>query len=334
MFLEPFFSEAGEAIDREIKTVFDHEIGNKSVILSEIITDHFGWNQAKRRAGKKIRPLLLLLVTHAAGGNWRDAIPAGAAIEIIHNFSLIHDDIEDWDEKRRGKPTSWKKFGVPQAINTGDALMAVGLSTVERLKKHYPLEIVNDIQTRIARAVVALTIGQSLDLQYTAKQSISLPDYEQMIKYKTASLIEESAVIGAMLGGMEPGQIEHIKEFGYATGMAFQIKDDWLGIWGDEELTGKTASNDLLANKKSLPIVYGMNKGLKFQKFYLTESINGSNLQKAIKMLEDDGVRKYVEDTEAVWWKKAKSAILPLQAANPKIEEVLNFLELVIIRNN
>lgn len=334
MFLNTFILEAVKEIDREIQTILTYEIGNKSVILREILTDHFGWDQAGRRAGKKIRPLLLLLITHVVGGNWKEAVPAGAAIEIIHNFSLIHDDIEDGDKKRRGRPTSWITFGIPQAINAGDALAAMGLSAVTRLKKHYPPEIVNDIQTRIAKAVVTLTIGQSLDLQYTTEKRITPAEYDQMVKFKTASLIEESAVIGAILGGMKPEQIKNIKKFGFAAGMAFQIKDDWLGIWGEEEFTGKMASNDLLANKKSLPIVYGLKKGIKFQKFYQNESIDASNLQKAIKMLEDDGAKEYVEEMEAYWCKQARSSLMPLADAYPEITEVLNFLKLVTIRKN
>jgi geranylgeranyl diphosphate synthase type I len=332
MYLESFISEASKAIDYEIQSILKEEIGNDSKILSDIFTNHFGWEEGNKRNGKKIRPNLLLLVSYASGGNWQKAVPAAAAIEIIHNYSLIHDDIEDGDKKRHGRSTAWVTFGVPQAINAGDALLAAGISATQRLKSFYPLETVNEVQNRLTKAVLSLTIGQSLDLQYAKEEIISVDDYEQMIKNKTANLIEESVVLGGILGGMRQEHINKMQKFGHCVGMAFQIKDDWLGIWGDENLTGKSTSNDLLSNKKSLPIVYGLKLKKDFYHFWQSGKIKKSNLNTAVKLLEKDGTRQFVEEIEEHWKNKAKSVIAPLMGIYPEMEHVLNYSEILTDR--
>lgn len=232
---------------------------------------HLGWVDEALQpltvsSGKRIRPLLCLMACEAVGGNPADAIPAAAAVEILHNFSLVHDDIEDGDETRRHRPTLWALWGVPQAINVGDGMFALAFSALLRAGRSEkgdaasPLDFDRTLAAteRFARICVALTEGQHLDLSFEERTDVTVADYLQMIQGKTAALIAGSSALGAFIGGADARQVECLDRFGLNVGLAFQIQDDILGIWGDPAVTGKAAGNDILRRKKSLPLIYAL----------------------------------------------------------------------------
>lgn len=326
MQLQDFLLVAGNAIEREIKTSLTDLFDNKSPILFDIITDHFGWGDPKGQAGKKIRPMLCLLAANATGVNWRKAIPAASSIEIIHNYSLIHDDIEDQDRVRHGRPTAWVKYGVPQAINAGDALLVSSYSVLKKLGKNYPIELIQKIQQRLTTAIHCLTIGQSLDLTAMSVSDFSIHDYETMIRNKTAILIQESLAVGAILGGMSEEEIMKVGKYGLWMGMAFQVHDDLLGIWGDPSLTGKSSKNDLLFGKKSLPLIFGFTANGEFAQFSKNARITSRNFERAIKLLENDGARKFTIEKEQQYIKHANKEILPLLEKYSGMALVMEFV--------
>ena len=234
---------------------------------------HMGWADEALRpsvapSGKRIRPLLCLLACEVVGGNPADAVPAAAAVEILHNFSLIHDDIEDGDETRRHRPTLWALWGVPQAINVGDGMFALAYAALLRSGAPRPTDAdssASDFDGRGLAAIdrfteicIALTEGQHLDLSFEERESVTVADYLRMIEGKTAALIAGCIELGALFGGADPRQAECLHRFGRNIGLAFQIQDDILGIWGDPSVTGKAAGNDILRRKKSLPLLYGL----------------------------------------------------------------------------
>ena len=234
---------------------------------------HMGWADEALRpsvvpSGKRIRPLLCLMACEAVGGNPADAVPAAAAVEILHNFSLIHDDIEDGDETRRHRPTLWALWGVPQAINVGDGMFALAYAALLRSGARRPADAESsssDAEGRGLAAIdrfngicIALTEGQHLDLSFEERESVTVGDYLRMIEGKTAALIAGSIELGALFGGADPRQAEYLHRFGRNIGLAFQIQDDILGIWGDPSVTGKAAGNDILRHKKSLPLLYAL----------------------------------------------------------------------------
>ena len=247
-------------------------------------------------SGKRIRPVLSLLCCEACGGQTEFALPAAAAIELLHNFSLIHDDIEDRDELRRGRPTLWKLWGDAQAINSGDAMF-----TLAHLAMETALERGTD-STRVLRALrifdeasIALTIGQHLDLSFENRADVTALEYMAMIKGKTAALTQAACAIGAVLAGAPPARISALAEFGAWLGIAFQLQDDVLGIWGDPGVTGKQDS-DLSHRKKTLPVLYAAQQSEELRTLYFGQPTHGAdNLALLRQLINDNGGRQYTE---------------------------------------
>ena len=229
---------------------------------------HLGWRderlqpmpepERKKHGGKRLRGVLTILACEAVGGPGRSAAAAGAAIELIHNFSLVHDDVEDNDEARRHRPTVWKLWGIPQAINVGSNMQALVDTALLRLQPSFPAERLVRAFHTVNRAVILMTEGQYLDMAAQDAAEMSLADYFRMTGGKTAALIEGALQLGSLLGTDDEAQIEHLAGFGRSFGLAFQCRDDYLGIWGEPERTGKPVGSDLLQGKRSLPVVHGL----------------------------------------------------------------------------
>jgi geranylgeranyl diphosphate synthase type I len=260
----------------------------------EMLTYHMGWSgegAGPEASGKRIRPLLVLLACAASGGEWQGAMPAAAAIELIHNFSLVHDDIQDNSDKRRGRPTVWKIWGMPIGINAGDALFVIAQQALFDLHRHHPAETVLQAARVFHQACLDLTKGQYLDLSYENRTDLQESDYWAMVAGKTAALISACAQIGALLGGSSPDLQEAYRDFGHYLGLAFQVQDDILGIWGNEALTGKSAASDLLEGKKSLPVLYGLRRGGAFAKRWLEGPIRPDEVAALAEELAREGAR-------------------------------------------
>jgi geranylgeranyl diphosphate synthase, type I len=208
-------------------------------------------------SGKRMRPVLGLLAYASITGDHRAALPGAAAVELGHNFSLVHDDIEDGDVERRHRPTLWAVHGVPQAINTGDMLFSLSRVALHRLSD---LGFSDHKVLRLMRlydeTCVALCEGQYMDMRAAeADAPMSVEAYFDMIGRKTAALIAGSIEAGALLATDDDAVIRRYRAFGWDLGMAFQINDDLLGIWGREEVTGKEPT-DIARHKKTLPVLY------------------------------------------------------------------------------
>jgi geranylgeranyl diphosphate synthase type I len=255
---------------------------------------HMGWVDAGFQpvtlpAGKRLRPLLCLMACEAVGGDPQQAIPAAAALEILHNFSLVHDDIEDGDEMRRHRPTLWKLWGAPQAINVGDGMFALAFAAMQRL----PARGVSAERTLAALGIftetcVALTEGQHLDMCFEQRTHVTVDEYLRMIQGKTAALIGASVAIGGLVGGAAPGDDAALRHFGQEIGLAFQIQDDILGIWGDPAVTGKAAGNDILRRKKSLPLLHALNDpahGAAFRELLQRSDLTAKDVPEALALL-------------------------------------------------
>jgi geranylgeranyl diphosphate synthase type I len=258
----------------------------------EMLTYHMGWSgegAGAEATGKRIRPILALLTTAACGADWQPALPAAAGIELVHNFSLAHDDIQDNSPKRRGRDTAWVKWGAPMAINVGDALFVMSSRAIMDLKNDFPAEVVVEAAEILHDTCLDLTRGQYLDMAYEERSDLRVEDYWHMISGKTAALISACCQLGALLGGADDPTQETYRSFGHYLGLAFQVQDDILGIWGDEKVTGKSAASDLVEGKNSLPVLAGLGMNGKFAERWARGPIQPEEVTEVARLLASEG---------------------------------------------
>lgn len=283
--------------------------------LGNILRYHMGWQDehghlCSKESGKFIRSTLCLLSCQAVGGDTSQAMPAAAAVELIHNFSLIHDDIEDASHERHHRPTVWKLWGESQAINAGDAMFTLAYLGLLRLKEKGIADekIVTSIRV-LTLACLELCEGQYLDVEYEDGLDITIEEYLDMAARKTAALFAASTSLGAYLGSEDSKLVDSFYLFGKELGIAYQIYDDMLGIWGAEKSTGKSAT-DISQRKKTLPVVYGLHGSdgetrKRLKRFYSQESISGADMIEVKKILDCLGARDYAENLAEQYYCKA-----------------------------
>jgi geranylgeranyl diphosphate synthase type I len=298
---------------------------------------HLGWADETfsprwQKSGKRLRPLLCLLSCEACGGDWHQALPAAATVELIHNFSLIHDDIEDGSLERRHRPTLWSLWGQAQAINAGDGLFAISRLALQRLpERGVPLEKTVSAFRVVDETCLALTEGQYLDLSFEERDDVSVEMYMQMIGKKTASLIACAMQLGSLLGTNDQGMVKKYRQFGHQLGLAFQIIDDILGIWGEEETTGKGVGEDILNKKKSLPVVYALETGDgELEQIYNQERIAARDVQIVMERLNELGAREYASSRATDHWQLALDTLQRTGIENPA-QETLRELAIFLV---
>jgi len=288
--------------------------------FQEMLTYHMGWTgegAGPEAAGKRIRPLLVLLCAAACGADWQPALPGAAAVELVHNFSLVHDDIQDNSDRRRGRPTVWVKWGAPLAINVGDALFVISNQAIVDLRQDYPADVVLKAAEILNNTCLELTRGQFLDMSYEDRTDLGVDDYWPMVAGKTAALLSSCCDIGALLGGADDSRQEAYRSFGHYLGLAFQVQDDILGIWGDEAMTGKSAASDLIEGKKSLPVLAGLDAKGKFAARWKQGPIRSTEVQELTRTLASEGA--YEKSSDAAR-QMTDLALMSLREADPQGE--------------
>ncbi len=267
---------------------------------AQMLHYHMGWDvqeESTSSLGKRTRPLITLLCAQAAGGHWRTALPLAVAVELVHNFSLIHDDIQDGSELRRGRPTLWAVWGKPQAINAGDALFAhahLAMQSAIALTPETRLEALSVLD----QACLALTSGQHSDIAFEISDRVDEEAYKEMVAGKTAALIAAAAELGALAAGASAARRENYRAFGHALGFAYQVRDDILGIWGESGRTGKPSGADIRARKKTLPVVIGMEQSSGFRALYRSSARRVADERYAVTLLQECGARAAAENVE------------------------------------
>jgi geranylgeranyl diphosphate synthase type I len=295
-----------------------------------------GWTgegAGREATGKRIRPLIVLLATASQGVDWKTSLPAAAAVELVHNFSLVHDDVQDNSEKRRGRSTVWTKWGVPMAINVGDAMFVIANQAIMDLAKAHPASTVVRAATILHDTCLDLTRGQFLDMSYEERNDLSLEDYWPMVGGKTSALLSACTHIGALLGNAGEAEQEAYRQFGYHLGLAFQVQDDILGIWGDEAVTGKSTASDLVEGKNSLPVLYALEKQGKFSERWKQGPITANEVKAVALQLKEEGGQSYAEEISE---KETQIAMKYLNEANPRGaagESMLELANMLLKRN-
>jgi len=327
-FQDKYFQKFSIDFESTINNLFPTDLSD----LKEIFRYHLGLDEVQEKQGKRIRPLLTLLCTEGSGGNWETAIPAAVAIELIHNFSLIHDDIEDNGLTRRAKETVWKKWGFAKGINSGDAMFSSAFIALNGITNNLSPEIFIDVYKLLGNTSLKLTIGQQMDIDFETRERISTAEYYQMISGKTAALLSCCTQMGALVSGLgEADQLRYSK-FGEELGMAFQIYDDWLGVWGDPLITGKSASSDLVEGKKSLPILIGLKRSNRFRERWMKQRVTQEDSKDLAEWLWEDGVEELVMDEFKIWNRKALDALDSLRCKREIRSALFELAEKLLIR--
>jgi geranylgeranyl diphosphate synthase type I len=296
--------------------------------LRHIAGYHLGWwdeagDPANANGGKAIRPAYTLLAAQAVGGDPESVVPAAVAIELVHNFSLLHDDVMDGDLTRRHRRTAWSVFGRRYAILTGDALITLAFDVLSRSRQP-------SVQTglrALSAAVLNLLHGQYEDLLFERREDVKLTECQHMAESKTGALLGCSSYLGALLGGGTPGQVSSLGDFGASVGLAFQHADDLLGIWGDPAATGKPVYSDLDNRKKSLPVVAALGSdtpaGRELSELYRRDApLSTGELVHAADLVEVAGGRAWSQAQTEVLLARALSHLESAHPTQPAAAEL------------
>jgi geranylgeranyl diphosphate synthase type I len=322
----------GDVESEILRLVGDREPATAGVY--EMVRYHLGLDGSGAPTGKRMRPLLGLLAYASIAGDYAAALPGAAAVELGHNFSLVHDDIEDGDHERRHRPTLWSVYGVPQAINAGDMLFSLSRVALHRLTE---LGFSDAKVLRLMRlydtTCVALCEGQYIDIATSETDDLMSVDlYFDMIGRKTAALIAASIEAGALLATDDEAVIARYRAFGWDLGIAFQLNDDLLGIWGEEQQTGKQPT-DVARKKKTLPVIYAFEhadpgRRARLKELYALASPTPEDVAEIVAILEASGARDY---TRTAARNHRDAALAELDAAGVVDGEARQRLEEIIV---
>jgi geranylgeranyl diphosphate synthase type I len=319
--------------EAEILRVISSAEDERTAELYGMVRYHLGLDREGPR-GKRLRPLLGLLAYQSIAGEHQRALPGAAAVELGHNFSLVHDDIEDRDVERRHRPTLWTVYGVAQAINTGDTLFTLSRLALYRLTElGFSDSRVLALMRLYDETCLALSEGQFIDI-WTSEHDVamSVEDYFDMIGRKTAALIAASVEAGAMLATEDRSVVEAYRRFGWALGLAFQLNDDLLGIWGDEQATGKEPT-DLAKKKKTLPVIYALERAAPRDAQRLREIVQlsrptAAQVDEARGIIERAGGRDYTRQRARA---HRDEAVQQLRRAGVVEGEAVERLRLIVV---
>ena len=347
MPLKSYVDRLLPSIDSEIRRTIDQAGGCS---LYDLVRYQMGWldaagaavpeEQVRKHGGKKLRPVLTLLACEAAGGAWEHALPAAAAIELIHNFSLVHDDVEDGDRLRRHRLTVWGVWGVPKAVNCGSAMQALVYRAASGIRRSGASpEASLTLLKLLTDAVLEMTEGQHLDIDFQERGSIAVAQYFDMTSRKTGALLEAAARSGALLAGAPRETEDGLARFGRSFGLAFQARDDYLGVWADPDATGKAVGADIERRKKSLPVVYALEHdpegaGRLVREVMSQETISGDDCDRVAAALDECGARQFTERAAEQHSADARNTLETYLLPSPARNALAEMAELAALRHH
>lgn len=319
-------------IDTEVARQFPVAAGE----VQEMLRYQLGFSEDGRPStGKGLRPSLTLLACEALGGDIQRALPVAVAIEMVHNFSLIHDDIEDNDEMRHHRATLWRVYGRDKAIAGGLALWSRAYSILlSCVDEALPAARVLEARQILNDACQEMIEGQHQDISFEQRLDVTLPEYIEMIGGKTAALISASIQIGAVLAGASKGEVEKFAAFGREMGLAFQIRDDILGIWGEGSATGKPVGADIGRKKKTLPIVQAFQQTVgvdheTLHRVYSQAVVHETDIDSVLDILQRWNSRYFAQGLAEDYRSRAMAALSTTKIAPEariKFDELMSFV--------
>ena len=315
MALPKSFDKYASVLDARLKASIDGD----GLLLYDMLRYHMGWvddcgASISGSSGKGLRPMMCLWACEAVGGNWEDALPAAVSLELVHNFSLIHDDIQDGDEERRHKPTVWAIWGKAQGINAGDSMRGLATLTLVNGGCGYPKEKLVSALAGLEKACLEMIEGQYLDISFEERTETTTDQYLDMISRKTGALIECAFYLGALIGVDSPDIVQSFKQCGRELGLVFQIRDDVLGVWGKEETTGKPVASDIRRKKMCLPLVYALHESSGenrkvVQSLFQAGEPSEDKVNEVLAVLGRLGAREYCQSLAAEQRERALSRV-------------------------
>jgi geranylgeranyl diphosphate synthase type I len=289
--------------------------------------------------GKALRPALCLYACEAVGGTSEMAMPAAVALELIHIFSLIHDDIQDEDEMRHSRKTLWKLWGVPKALVAGNVLRVVADQALHQLV-HAGLEHDRALSAMglLTEAYLEMIEGQYLDISFEGRNDVGVDDYFQMISRKTGALIRCSMALGAVVGSDDPEVAGAFRECGTALGYVFQIRDDVLGVWGEEEKTGKPVGADIRRKKNSYPVVHAMETAQqqdvnRLTEIYRKDILDDSDVMSVLDVMDRANVQWHAQNNAAGYAEAALDSISHVQLSRQSRQEIEDLTQFLLVRD-
>jgi len=285
--------------------------------------------------GKRLRPYMVVKSCQVLGGKTKEAMTAAGAVEMVHNFTLVHDDIMDNDEMRHGVPTTHKRFGIPIAILAGDVLFSKAFQVVS--KANLPSKSTSELVSRLSKACVDVCEGQLLDIKMAESKKIPTQnEYIKMISKKTAALFDVSCSMGAICAKSKSKDISNLSSFGKNLGIAFQITDDLIGVMGDPKVTKKPVGNDLREGKKSLPILLAIKKAKGKNKKIILHAFGNQKAKKkeienAVLVIKSLGIEKSVRGQALRYAEKAKKSLNSYSGTSKN--ELISLLDFVVKRS-
>jgi geranylgeranyl diphosphate synthase type I len=312
-----------------------------SFLLSRLVGEpkdlHHAASYLIEHGGKRLRPYMVIKSCQILGGTVRQAIPAAAAVEMVHNFTLVHDDIMDNDEMRHGVPTVHMKFGVPIGILAGDLLFSRAFETAANPYLRKEGDVGLNLVTTLAKACTDVCEGQALDISMAKSDTIPSEDqYIKMIEKKTSSLFVASCAMGAIAAKKSVTDVTRLSTFGRNLGIAFQIIDDLIGVIGDPKITKKPVGNDIREGKKSLPILMAIKKANKQERKIIlnafgNSSVSKSEVEKAVSTISALGIENTIKQKAMLHSNAAKKSISRYKG--PAKNELLFLLDFVVERS-
>ena len=339
--LPQMFHRYSARIGDALRSALSHD----GVRVYDMLRYYMGWvdedgNPWTATEGKALRPTLCLFACEANGGSLAQAMPAAVALEFIHNFSLIHDDIQDRDEMRHHRRTVWAVWGVPRAVVAGNVLRILADKALQSMVgEGVGVDRALDAVALLTEAYLEMIEGQYLDIYYEGRPDISTPDYLHMISRKTGALIRSALNIGAVIGTDDAVAAEAFRSCGSSLGYVFQIRDDVLGVWGDEKSTGKPVGADIRRKKNSFPVAYAMSHVQGRDKERLTdiyriESLTDGDVATVLEILDRAEVREHAQRLAEHHRDKALKALGEVRLAPELRDELEGLAQFLLVRNH
>jgi geranylgeranyl diphosphate synthase type I len=333
--LPPVLEQARDLVEPALRAA----VANLDFELRLPADYHFGWASAdgaaaEHASGKGVRSALALLGARATGADQSIAVPVGVAVELVHNFSLVHDDIIDGDVERRHRPTVWTQFSTGDAIIVGDALHTLAFQVL--LENPHPASAA--VARRLGRATAAMIRGQSNDMAFANRSGVTIHDCIAMEADKTGALLAFGVAGGATMAGAPEAVVSRLHEFGVELGIAFQAHDDILGVWGEPAATGKAAGNDLRERKRSMPVVLALSAGGRhaegLRALFARDEIDDESVAEGIAILDDAGARPATAQIASEHLEAATAILDTIEIRSDARNELISLARFVVDRDH